>query len=260
MKKVYVSAVLITILGCCVYIAAHIVEPEQSVSSNVAASETITPELIGDRNSIDRKPSLEYSVTNRSQNSDGARQFAEEDILVKYEMTTTDCRSRDVTIDMEVRTKTTCTVSLTFDHPYDSFSFEQLMQIYETDAVASYLLGMKTFHDEEWREHFDYETSVNHLYRAAYLSGKAQPYLDMLKSRMLGGPRAPASETALRENYVWYEAGIMAGVISSADKPDWMDPVVSALPAETISAWKADAYEYAENLRNSRAYNIGDSF
>ena len=237
-------------------------EPSPAQASNVAADFAI-PNASDDLGSLlEERESLSgpQSLVSESAPRTRARALYEDEILVKFQMSQGECRERDVTFDGVTRTEEICQTLLQFDHPYDAFTHAQLKQIHETDAIAAYILGMKTFHDPAWQQYFEYETSVNYLHDAAVLSGKAQPYLDMLRSRQLDRNDLPPTDFSRRESYVWYEAGIRAGVIRPSDRPTWMDSIDLHVPLATIRDWNNDASRYAENLVNQRAHATGDTF
>lgn len=188
------------------------------------------------------------------------RPLLPEEVLVKFDVETLGCEGSDVSAAGVVRRRYACDKQLHFEHHYDAYSFDQLMQIHETDAMASYILGMKTFHDKDWREHFDYEASVNHLHRAAVLSGKAQPYLDMLRSRQLASRQIPPTEFLREEAYVWFRAGVIAGVIQPGDQPAWMADHESIFANERLRALQARATQFATDMSNERTYKTGNTF
>lgn len=231
---------------------------ERSVPARIDSTSSSTPVLeleIGQAETLPNSP-----VSSVLSPKTAVRRLQEAEILVKYEFSPDGCYQESVIEDRVTRQKTFCNATLRFDHHYDDFSYEQLLQIHETDALASYILGMKTFHDKNWQEHFEYATSVNHLHRAAVLSGKAQPYLDMLRARQLDRNQQPASEFTRKEAYVWYTAGMLAGVLEEKDLPEWIRGSSLAEDQQQLDAWNKIAAEYAQTMTNQRAYQTGSTF
>lgn len=264
-KRIAIVLLSILILGALVNLTAGDSELSSQTTVEISGSSASSVNFVAlsssSANSVEllKEPHRSKTIDVRDNGTPGGS-LHEEEILVKYELTSSECRSEDVTEDGVTKAKQMCKTSLTFDHPYNEFSYEQLLQIHEADAMASYILGMRTFHDHEWRQYLDYEESVNHLHRAAILSGKAQPFLDMLRSRGLDNPKLPRTELGRRESYVWYEAGIRAGVIQQVDRPLWMTSLNSTLSPTQLAEWDEVANSYAEQLWIQRSNVTGESF
>ncbi|NIV19030.1 MAG: hypothetical protein GWN47_11775 [Woeseiaceae bacterium] len=114
-----------------------------------------------------------------------------------------------------------CDLKTYYDHPYNDFSFSDLDQIADFDAVAAFIIAERIFSRSDYRERFDgddwYEAGVNHYLRAAVLSGHKQPYEAMLTARDLvpsSDDQSAASRHRARELYIWAKAGVDLGYLA----------------------------------------------
>ena len=113
-----------------------------------------------------------------------------------------------------------CDLRTFYDHPYNDFSFEQLNQIADFDAVAAFILAERILKQNMYREHYDgdewYQTAVNYYLRAAVLGDHSEPYVKMLQARnllVLSDDYSGKSRHTARELYVWARAGADLGYL-----------------------------------------------
>lgn len=120
------------------------------------------------------------------------------------------------------RTDSGCDLKTYYDHPYKDFSFEDLHQIANFDAVAAFILAERIFTRSDYQARFDgdtwYQAGVNHYLNAAVLSGHTEPYEKMLVARglmQLGDDYSARNRHKAREMYIWGKVGIDLGYLAA---------------------------------------------
>ncbi|MDJ0751591.1 MAG: hypothetical protein QNJ11_19045 [Woeseiaceae bacterium] len=239
------------------YLALQVID-SQTVGENsreivVQPSSSDRADLNDDR-TVEPRTQLDFAATVRTGRPVEAEQ--KRDPLVQFERIRYDCLPGS---------QTACKSGIRFDHPYDAYTYEQLMQIHEVDAIAAYILGAKLFFDDSFSEHFDYQAAVNHFDRATMISGHPQPYLHMLEARNLDyGSRPPALLRDRRESYLWHMSGYYAGILDAADLPRWVSDVRDKVSGDAgirmIEEWNETAMEWAQYTTERRIHFTGESY